>query len=347
MILNAYAVLDAFTTLLRLFLGLAVVVLGLSVWRYWTASLLSNRRGFLEDRAYFLFLLAIVLLTLNLTSWPLFYLLLQSYVSEWPGVMCIYGVTQIGAGSLGPSRFLPDLLATLQVSKPVLVFLTGAWFVLYWVNRGTATAPLMPRVLLAATLLGLVAVFDATIEGAYLVIPKKEEFPSSGCCMAVFDAPSRASQLLSGLLSGEDYGPWLYGTYYAVNIGMCLALAGYVRLPSWRRAGLRLVPLGLGALVSWPVNLAFLIGIAAPALLHLAHHHCPYDLLPTAPEGVVAIVLFVVGSFSVGWACLAGWFGNCPETEPFLEQEIGKVLRLGLWGYLGSVTMLSVELALA
>ena len=56
---------------------------------------------------------------LGLASWPLLYLLLQSYVPEWPDVMCIYGVTRVGAGSVGASRFLPGLVTALQVLKPL------------------------------------------------------------------------------------------------------------------------------------------------------------------------------------------------------------------------------------
>ena len=123
---------------------------------------------------------------LNVLAWPIFYLLLQSYVTEWPGVMCIYGVTRVGAGSLGSSRFLPPLLDTLQVTKPLLVFLSGAWFALHLVDRRTRTAPLTGRVLLLLLAASLLACADAAAELAYLSIPKKEEFLSSGCCTAAF-----------------------------------------------------------------------------------------------------------------------------------------------------------------
>src|SRR5213076_326432 len=100
MILNAYAVLDAFLSLLRLGLAVLVLALGLPAWRQWArhAAVPEQRRA-LEDRSYLLFLLAGLLLVLNVVSWPVFYLLLQSYVPEWvgEGVMCIYGVTRIGA----------------------------------------------------------------------------------------------------------------------------------------------------------------------------------------------------------------------------------------------------------
>src|SRR5438034_2096252 len=102
MILNAYAVLDAFVSFLRLGLGFLVLWLGLSAWWMWVRHAPVNEgRKALEDRCYLLFLLAGLLLALNVLSWPIFYLLLQSYVVEWPGIMCIYGVTRIGVGSIG------------------------------------------------------------------------------------------------------------------------------------------------------------------------------------------------------------------------------------------------------
>src|SRR4051794_36975076 len=114
MILNAYSVLDAFVALLRLPLGLLAVALGAAAWRRWHRLAGPEDRKPLEDRNYLLSLLALLVLGLNLAAWPLLYLLLQSYVPEWPGVMCIYGVTRIGAGGVGSSRFLPGLLTALQ-----------------------------------------------------------------------------------------------------------------------------------------------------------------------------------------------------------------------------------------
>jgi hypothetical protein len=347
MILNAYTVLDSFTSLLRLVFGLLVVAQAVPAWWRWTASLPAERKGLLEDRSYLLLLLAFVLLVLNVASWPLFYLLLQSYVGEWRGAMCIYGVTQIGARSIGPSRFLPGLLTALQVTKPALVFLTGAWFVLYWINRRTATAPLMSRVLLVVTLVGLLAVVDAGIECTYLAIPKTEELLSTGCCTLVFDTGSRTSLRFVAAILGSHHPPRLSAAYYVINIGMCLGLAAYVSRPAGGVPCVGLGPLVLGALVSLPVSLLFLIEVASPTLLHLPNHHCPYDLLPNVPESMVPIALFVLGCFAVGWACLAGWLGNTPETKPYLARTVRTLLGLALVGYLGSVAMLSLEMVLA
>jgi hypothetical protein len=274
-------------------------------------------------------------------------MLLQSYVNEWPGVMCIYGVTQVGRGSIGPSRFLPDLLTALQALKPALVFVTGTWFVFYLLNRRTSTAPLMKRVFLAVLLVGLLAVVDAALEWAYLVIPKKEEFLANGCCTTVIDFPDSVWGHITEAFSSEDRVRWLKGTYYGLNIGMALLLAGQACLPGQCSRGVGLATIGTGAVLSIPVNVAFLIIVAVPGLLRLSQHHCPYDLVPTVPESVVAIALYVLGCFASGWACLAGWFGKCPETEPFLGQAIARILWLGALGYAGSLTMLSIELYLA
>jgi hypothetical protein len=91
----------------------------------------------------------------------------------------------------------------------------------------------------------------------------------------------------------------------------------------------------------------FLVEVASPTLLGLPDHHCAYDLIPRVPEAVAAVVLFLGGTFFLGWACLASWFGRCPETEPFLGRTVRHLLQASVAGYLASLVMLSLELALA
>jgi hypothetical protein len=345
MILNAYAVLDSFISLLRLGIGLLVLALGMSAWRAWRRRPAGEGRKALEDRGYLLFLLAGLLLWLNVASWPIFYLLLQSYVPQWEGVMCIYGVTRIGLGSLGPARFLPALVTTLEATKPALVFLSGAWFVLYLVNRRTRTAPLTGRVLLAVLAAGLLAVGDAAAEVAYLAIPKKEEVALYGCCTGSSDPG--AARFLPQALVGEEAVPWLYAAYFAANAGMVLALGVCARLARTRLPGRWLVPLLAGAAISAAVNGVFLVDVAAPRLLHLPYHHCPYDLVPKAPESLVAVALFLGGCFCVGWAWLVARLGRASEAAAFAPDAIRALLHLAFLGYLWSLLMTSVELALA
>ena len=361
MILNAYAVLDAFVSLLRLGLGLPLVWFAVVTWGRWRRSDRSPaHRQELEDRSYLLFLLAGLLLALNLLAWPLLYLLLQSYVTEWPGVMCIYGVTRVGRGSLGSSRYLPTLLTALQAAKPLLVFLSGAWFVLHLVNRRTRTAPFTGRILLVLFAASLLGSADAATELAYLVIPKKEELLSSGCCMAAYDLDGGPGRFVPPHLLGENSVGWLSAAYYAFNAGMVVALATCVRvgrhratnhlpttLPNGRRYCGWLAPLLAAALATLAVDTVFLTEVAAPRLLRMPDHHCPYDLVSVAPRSLGAVALFVGSTFCVGWACVVGWFGRGPESESFGAGVVGTLLRLAAVGYGASVLILSAELMLA
>jgi hypothetical protein len=343
-IVNAYAVADAALALLRLIFGLGVVGLVVITLHQWgSADSMKN----LEDRNYLLSQLTLLLLALNVVSWPLLYALLESYVAEWPGVMCVYGVTRIGVGSEGLSRFLPGLLLALQTLKPLLVFASGAWFVLYLLNRRTQTGPLLRRLLPALLVCGMLTLVDAGAELTYLILPKKNERTEMGCCAGTFEDQSAAMGTLA--IAGTPAArPWLFGAYYASNGLMATALFGLTCLG--RRPAAPepwLAPLLVGAGVALMAAALFLVEVVAPTVLHLPYHHCPYDLIPAAPDVLVGVALSVWGACSVGWACVAGWFGRCTETAPFLADSIRGLLFMAFCCYLGSVVLLSVVLALA
>jgi hypothetical protein len=342
MILNAYAVLDSFVIALRLVVAVLVVGLALRSWRCWRRG--AGEAHVLEDRNYLLLLLAFLLLFLNLASWPILYLLLDSYVPEWPGVMCIYGVTQVGSGSAGLSRCLPGLLRTVEILKPVLVFSSGAWVMLYLANRGTVHAPLWGRILLVSMGLGTLAAIEAATEAAYLAIPKHEEFLAAGCCTA---AAGDDSRFLPSAFLNDDARSWLSAAYFTVNAGMILTLFYAVARQPHRPRLSRLSILLLGAAAASVASAVFLIDVAAPTWLHLPHHHCAYDLIPRVPEAVLGIASFVLGTFAIGWACVAGWLGDCRETQPALAAQVRAMLVIALFAYLGSLVLVIVEFALA
>lgn len=345
MILNSYAALDALVSLLRLGLGLLVLGLALSSWRRWRHG--GEARRAAEERGDLLALLAGLLLVLNGVSWPLLYLLLQSYVTEWPGVMCVYGVTRIGAGSLGPARFLPLLLGVLQALAPALVFLGGAWWVLHMLNRRTRTAPLTGRCLAALALLGLCAAIGAAAELSYLAIPKTEEVLIGGCCAEAFDSAGGAARFVPKAMLTDEGRPWLCAAYTTANILLVVVMitAGR-RYP--RSANARwLVLAAAGAVLVAAINLAFLVEVAAPRLLGLPYHHCPYDLIPAVPESLVALALFVAGAFCAGWAAVAGVLGRHGEAAALAPPLAGNLLRGGALLCLLSLVMMSLELVLA
>jgi hypothetical protein len=343
MIVNAYAILDAFVSALRLGLGVLVVTLGFLAWRFWRRhALQAEEREKLETRCHLLLLLAGILLILNVASWPLFYLLLQSYIPQWPGVMCIYGVTRIGSRSVGISRWLPPLVTTLQALKPALVFFSGAWFVLHRIDRRTRTSPLLGRVLLLLSAAGLLAVADAAAEEAYLFIPKKEQVLAVGCCTGLVDEEASRTRFVPTTWIGEGHTEGLSRAYYAVNAAMGLALAVF-----GRRVGRNgLLFFLLAALLCFAVSTLFLIETAAPRLIHMPNHHCLYDLVPRAPVSLIAVALFVVATFAVAWACTMAWLGDDPETRTILPATMRSMLHLSCLAYLGSMAILSVELML-
>ena len=57
--------------------------------------------------------------------------------------------------------------------------------------------------------------------------------------------------------------------------------------------------------------------------------------------------LFLGGSFAIGWACVAAWLGNRPEAAPLLPGTVGRLLHAASLGFLWSLVMMSVELALS
>ena len=348
MILNAYAVLSGFVVLLRGIAAVLVIGLACRVLRSRRhAEFSPTERTESENRFYLLSLLSTWLSGLSLFSWPLLYLLLQSYVPHWPGVMCIYGVTQIGAGSRGASRFLPGLIAALQFLKPAAVFVSGVWWLLYRIQRRTQTGPLMGRILLVQLGFGVLALTDTLLEGAYLVIPKREEFLFTGCCTSdISEQSDRSSAWLEALSDG--LGPtWLSVTFYLVNFALVLALwcfRGRCRRCE-NTPGMILV--FLGAVLVAPLTAAYLVEIAAPAVLRLPYHHCLYDLIPRAPDMVFGIVLFVVGACCVGWASAVRWLANRPETKDLARSEQDWLLSAGLSCYVGAFVMTFLEVSLA
>jgi hypothetical protein len=343
MIVNGYAILDGFLAVLRLTLGLSVVYFALAVFRVRRAADAPHVQA-REERGTLLFLASCTLIALSVASWPVLYLLLQSYVPAWEGVMCIYGVTQIGKGSIGLARFLPDLLTALQLMKPALVFACGCWLVLHLLNKQSSTGPLAGRVVLLLVLLGALATADALIEISYIVIPKKEEFASGGCCTQVFDNAERWARLVPQSWIANDQRRWLFGLYGAMNGALALSLFGALRL---RWTGKLLFVPAILTLASIGFNALFLVEAAAPLLLHLPYHHCPYDLLPLVPESTIAGGLFGLGAFGVGWACTASLLGKHEETIALVPVYVRTLLKIGLFGCLGSLIMMSLELALA
>src|SRR5512139_3218478 len=109
MILNAFALIELFIGSLSLLL---IAVSALSAFHFNRRMVMSERpdeRSRAKDRVHLSFLLLSTAFILRLAAWPLFYILLQSYIPLIPGAMCIFGVTQVR----------PGFVLFLQLWKPM------------------------------------------------------------------------------------------------------------------------------------------------------------------------------------------------------------------------------------
>jgi hypothetical protein len=346
MIWNPFAIVAGFISVFRVCVALIVGVLAVRAWLTWRAERDDlNRREHAENSYYLVLMMATLLLLSNIISWPAFYLVLQSYVKEWPGVMCIYGVTRIGEGSTGTSRFLPDLVSILEITKPAVVFVSGLWFVLHRINSKTQTAPLSGRILVVMGIAAILAMADSTFELAYLTIPKKEEFPSSGCCTGLIAHTEGNERFLPRSILEVDENT-LYVAYYLCNSLAILSIFAYRLGAAKRWLAPNLAGLVGVAIATTLVDSIFVIDVVAPRLLGMPDHHCPYDLVPKAPESLIPVALFVMGGGMVWWAALATWLGNTCQTEPTASNMTDELLHIASKCYLLSLVWTSVELLL-
>lgn len=334
MILHAASLLALFVGLVELVLGGAVVGLA--------GRALRRRR--LDPAAVDAGLplvghLATVLTAVAVVAWPLLYLLLDAYVPQWRGVVCIQGVTRIGEGSVGPARLLPPLLVVLQATKPALVLAVGAWAVLRSANRATATGALAGRELGALLVCGALAVADALLTGAYVLIPKREQFLESGCCAV----PARGStQLVDGEFvtrtAAAFDGRVLTFAYVAVTLALVLATTWALRRPRWTWGALA------AAALEVPVGLVFLREVAAPRFLGLPGHRCAYCVLSSSVAGVAFLALAATGVLCVAWAAVArGLAGDATASAGTPAAGPARLLRTARLATLAAAAIVGVQ----
>lgn len=343
MILNGVTVLASFAAVLRVAAAGILLAIGLRAWREW------RRAGGvgLDPRYHLLAALSMTLLALALVSWPLFYLVLQSYVPRFPGVMCMEGVTRIGERSIGPAAWLPRLAAGLQISKPALLFLTGAWLVLHFANRRDRTGAFTGRVLAAMLVAGMVATLDGVAEASYLLIPKQERRLARGCCTQEADpaADSGAGEIPSAPPSEpRETHPGLTIAFFAAGSVALAALEGAARSKGTTHARWLGVALA-GTIPGLMVAVPFLRNVASPAFLRLPYHHCAYCLLASAPESLFGAALYVGGAFGTGWACVAAWLGNS-RGSAVPPPPSARLSRFAQLGYGGALLMAGTRLVL-
>jgi hypothetical protein len=177
------------------------------------------------------------------------------------------------------------------------------------------------------------------------MIPKKGEYLASGCCTGALAEELYSERYLPHALFSEAARPWLTVSYYSLTGGLVLSLLRRLWVPGDSRRSL--LPLLAAALAALPLGGAFLTEIAAPRLLHMPSHQCAYDLILTFPGTIVGVALYFLGTFAVGWACVARLLGRHVETRLLLKAKVRALLSLSALSYIGALTIITIELALA
>lgn len=321
MILNTLAILGLLEGSVRALLALFLLLASFRLARHWPTTTSADERSLLEARFYSLGFVGLVLVVLDVIAWPLFYLLLASFVPYWPDVMCVYGVTQIGSGSVGASRYLPALVTLVETLRPAVVFASIVWTFYYLVNRRTASSPFVPKLCRTMVVLSALALLDAAAECAYLVIPKIEHTLASGCCTALNERSTRLASAWQ-----DQIGP---NTTLAVTSATLVLTAAFAGIgANWSRMRQSQLVLGIAPLVGLVAlgnGLWLLRDVLAPQLLHMPLHHCLYCLAAQVPESMVTLLLLCGGAMALGTASLLE-FVRCAETQTHVAT-----LRTALW----------------
>ena len=333
MILNALSITMIFIGVLSALLAIWGGISSLILYRKWERPSRPEEKTSLEDRSYLILLIMVIVLLIRLINWPLFYVTLQSFISDIEGAMCIFGVTQVR----------PGLTRFLEFLKPVNFFLIGGWFLLHLLDRATQTSPLMKRKLLLLSFLSLLVLIDS-LGDIFLILGIAPESLVS-CCTTVTNISNRPTRTTPLSIFGPEYAHSLQVLFFITHI----VLIGFVglALTLWKTFLRQRLILGLLFLFSFLNAIFFLLSqieVFAPAMMHLPFHHCLYCLWQYVPDSIVMYLFFILGTFSVGWGFTTELFGRQGEAADLLPGYLRKIYSFAFFFLLASLIMLIIHL---
>ena len=339
MIVNKYSILMLFAAGVGLVLAVVLAVTALCARRRIRRSGEEQGASRAERAANLASLVALVCLALLTIDWPLLYAMLDSFVPEVPGAMCIYGV----------ARVLPITAMVVQTAGPAATFLLGAWVMLEQVHRlsGRPPQPSGRTVLLAAAA-GLMA-FSQGVQIYYIC--NMTSLKEVSCCSG------RGERAAAVLQAPAYYLPWAIPAPTLRTLLDVLFFAG-VPLLAWgllvssrraqasapgrvrARSALLLMIVGGLALAS----LLEFSAVLAPQLMRLPFHHCLYCLLfnGSVPDAPLMVANLMLGCFTAGWAAIvrAAIAGSPPTlTALRFHRRLCVLAATGLWASVLMVVM--------
>jgi hypothetical protein len=339
MIVNLFSMISLFIESLSLILIAWVVILSLQLARYWGRAQSPEERALVEERSHLVLLVATIVLGIRLLNWFLFYAMLQSFVPELEGAMCIFGVTQV-------QRWLTGLAELL---KPIAFFVMGAWLLVHFLDQAGTSSSLMRRKLVFLAVAGIVVAAESAVDVG-LILKLAPGTPVS-CCTTVTDILERPTRMMPTSILGPHYASFLEYGYFASNVLLLMLLAitliymNHSAPPRWRR------PVLGGVLVCTIFNgLIFLLSqveVHAPVIMGLPFHRCLYCLWQYLPDTIIMYALFILGFAATGWAFILDTVGRTEETEGPLSRYLKILYGMSMFCFTASMIMNTVHLLLA
>ncbi len=288
MILNTFALTTLFIGAISLLLTVGSVFSALYFYRQSKRCEGADEKARMELRIHLSLLLLFTAFLLRLVSWPLFYMLLQSFVPSVTGAMCIFGVT----------RVMPAYIAFLQILKPLAFFLVGGWLIHYGLDHSLKAHPLAQKGIMFLAAASAVAAIDCAAEILFVFLFTPPGVAVS-CCTAVSDLVMPSVPLLPKALLSPQYRHLLIGAYHGINF----ILVGLLGIMIWRKytKPLLLSLLVFIVLTNGLVSYGAFKEYLGPRIMHLPDHHCLYCLLQYRPISIAIIGLLVLGYFLAMW----------------------------------------------
>ncbi len=340
MIINIYTLVMLFVAFVSFFLGGFLFYATAKILLRFRIITPSETKGKFEQMGYLIFLLACVAIAIRMLAWPWFYFMLQSFVPEVPGAMCMFGVTQI----------LPSTVTFLQIIKPVSFFIMGSWLLCYYIDKSTPTAPLARKNLLFLLIVCGVLLADSIADMYYII--RMKPLMSVSCCATFFDMPLRPSAMIPQAIFGRHFQKILFILYYLTNIVLLALLFTSLSkkwpslIPSTRK--IILYSQAVMGIINIPIVIYTYIENIAPRLMQLPYHHCIYCFMGNGmvPDAPIMLGLFVIGTFAIGWMGILHLLCINKETQPVVDRLLTKVNSLSTFCLLASVIMVTIHLIL-
>jgi hypothetical protein len=330
MILNVLSItlifISALSTLLTLWGGIS----SLALYKKWGRPLISEEKTFLEDRSYLVLLIMVIVLLIRLFNWPLFYVTLQSFIHDIEGAMCIFGVTQVR----------PSLTRFLEFLKPINFFLIGGWLILHFLDRATKTSPLMRRKLFLLSILSLFVLIDS-LGDIFLMLGIAPESLVS-CCTTVTDISNRPTRTTPLSIFGPEYAQSLQILFFITHLALIGFIGVTLKFRIFRKPILGLF--FLFAILNAFVFVLSQVEVFAPRMMHLPFHHCLYCLWQYVPDSIAMYLLFILGTFSVGWGFTTSLFGRQGEAADLLPGYLRKIYLFAFFFLSASWLILIIHL---